>query len=101
MNRDDERLRDAIMDGLARAGIDSRALTIDVIGGAVIIRGAVSSEDKRRRLGQAVAASVPGLAWRIDVTVRPVVARDRVDAQGGKSLLSWRHGDPRTARRPL
>lgn len=97
MNRDDERLRDAVTDGLARAGIDARTLTIDVIGGAVIIRGSVPTQDKRRRLGQAVAAAVPGLAWRIDVAVRPVSAGARCD----KSLLSWRDGASGAARRTL
>ncbi|MCX7364853.1 MAG: BON domain-containing protein [Alphaproteobacteria bacterium] len=101
MNRDDERLRDAIMDGLARAGIDAHALTIDVIGGAVIIRGSVPTDDKRRRLGQAVATAVPGLAWRIDVTVQPIATRESAGARSRKSLLSWRHGDPGTARRTL
>lgn len=78
MNCDDERLRDSISDGLAQAAIDARTLTIDVIGGAVIIRGSVDSEDTRHRLGQAVAVAVPGLAWRIDVGIRRAGKRQHI-----------------------
>ena len=101
MNTEDEKLRDLLTDGLARAGIDARSLTIDVIGGAVIIRGSVPTEDKRRRLGQAVASVMPGLAWRIDVGVRPAAARTRMGDHDSRTLLFSRDGVAGTFRRPL
>lgn len=100
MNTEDEKLRDLLTDGLAHAGIDARSLTIDVIGGAVIIRGSVATEGKRRQLGQAVASCMPGLAWRIDVVVRPA-ARTSASAQGERTLLFSRDGVAGTFRRPL
>lgn len=73
MNRDDERILDAIVQSFARAGIDARNLAVDVIGGAVLVRGSVQTRAERVLLGQLISAAMPDLAWRIAVGVRPAV----------------------------
>lgn len=86
MNRDDERILDAIVEGFARAGVDARNLAIDVMGGAVMIRGSVPTDAERCLLGELVSASMPGLMWRIDVSVRPVAPSGSPDNRGRSPL---------------
>jgi len=59
MNPADETIRNAITHALSERGIDSRRLSVNVVAGAVAIRGSVPSEEQRSRIPGTVAAVVP------------------------------------------
>jgi osmotically-inducible protein OsmY len=60
MSVTDERIRTAITHALSRQGVDARNLAVDVLDGAVSVRGSVPSNEQRARVAPAVGAVVQG-----------------------------------------
>jgi len=96
MNREDERMRDAIQNALTQANIDVRNLGIEVQGGAIDITGSVPTDEQRRRLAPVVVNAVDAGTCRIDIGVRPVAPSDSEDGRG-RSPLTGTSADSRHA----
>ena len=60
MKAADQRIRIAIAHALSRQGVDARNLSVDVLDGAVSVRGSVPSNEQRARVAPAVGAVVQG-----------------------------------------
>ena len=70
MTRQDEQIRDALADGMAKAHIDTSNLQLEVVDRAVIIKGTVPTPDERDRLARLVGASAVSertLQWDVRV----------------------------------
>jgi hypothetical protein len=86
MDRDDEKIRDAIVADLKAAGIDARNLSVEVRAGAARVSGSVPTEEEKARIPRAagVTAGTPEVV--IDVCVVPVPASDASSGEGRSPL---------------
>ncbi|HEY6983044.1 hypothetical protein [Reyranella sp.] len=83
MNERDERLRDAITDTLTKMSIDARNLAVEVVNGAVIVKGTVGSDDSLHRLQNVLAEGRFGTRpIACQVGVLPTAATDSLDGRG-------------------
>lgn len=79
----DERLRDTITDTFTQLNIDARNLAVEVVNGAVIIKGTVPSQDALDRLNAVLAEGRFGTRpIARDVRILPTVPRDSTDGRG-------------------
>jgi osmotically-inducible protein OsmY len=70
MTRQDEQIRDALADGMAKAEIDSSNLQLEVVDRAVIIKGTVPTPAERDRLARLMGSSAVSertLQWDVRV----------------------------------
>lgn len=82
INRD-ERLRDTITDTFTKMNIDARNLAIEVVNGAVILKGTVPSQDALERLDAVLVEGRFGTRpIACDVHVLPTVPSDSLDGRG-------------------
>jgi BON domain-containing protein len=77
MNNRDETIRAKLLDRLTAVDVDARHLMIEVISGAVTVRGSVPTEEQRLRTIEALAG-----AHSVAIYVRPVAAVDSDDGRG-------------------
>ncbi|SKA20332.1 hypothetical protein SAMN02745126_04110 [Enhydrobacter aerosaccus] len=83
MNERDERLRDTITDTFTKMNIDARNLAVEVVDGAVIVKGTVGSEDALRRLQSVLAEGRFGTRpVDCQVGVLATVPSDSLDGRG-------------------
>ena len=79
----DERLRDTITNTFTQLNIDARNLAIEVVNGAVIIKGTVPSQDALDRLNSVIAEGRFGTRpIARDVRILPTVPSDSTDGRG-------------------
>jgi hypothetical protein len=87
MNAEDEKIRNAITDAFTQRGVDARNLAVEVVAGAVSIRGSVPSEQQRGLVAPAAAAVSPNVkTLQIAVTVIPMASGDSLDGRGRSPL---------------
>jgi len=70
MTRQDEQIRDALADGMAKADIDTSNLQLDVVDRSVIIKGTVPTPAERDRLARLMGSSAVSertLQWDVRV----------------------------------
>ena len=70
MTRQDEQIREALTDGMAKADIDTSNLRLEVVDRAVIIKGTVPTPAERDRLARVVGSSAVSertLQWDVRV----------------------------------
>ena len=86
MDKDDEKIRDAIVAELKAAGVDARNLAVEVRAGAARVSGSVPTEEQKARIARAagVAAGTPEAV--IDVRVVPVPPSDMASGEGRSPL---------------
>jgi hypothetical protein len=83
MNDDDEKFRNIITDAFTQQGIDARNLAVEVIGGAVMIKGSVPTERERDLIGSILATVASGITHpHTAVTVMPAAPIDSSDGRG-------------------
>jgi len=67
MNDRDELIRGKLLDRLTAVSVDARNLVVEVAAGVVTVRGAVPTEDERRRALEALIG-----AHTLEIFVRPL-----------------------------
>jgi hypothetical protein len=79
----DEALRNSITDTFTKMSIDARNLAVEVVNGAVIVKGTVGSEDSLQRLRTVLAEGRFGSRpIQCDVSVLPTLPSDSLDGRG-------------------
>jgi len=71
VSHQDEQIRDALTDGIKKANIDARNLSVEVVDRSVIIKGTVPTPAERDRLASLVGASAGSertLQWQVSVS---------------------------------
>jgi hypothetical protein len=82
MNPQDEARRDALTDALTKASIDARNLTVEVVNGALLIKGTVPDDSARDKIQAIIATEKFGSAIQFDVGVAKVRPIDSSDGRG-------------------
>jgi hypothetical protein len=83
MNERDEALRNTITDTFTKMSIDARNLAVEVVNGAVIVKGTVGSDDSLQRLQKVLAEGKFGSRpVECNVGVAPSLPSDSLDGRG-------------------
>jgi hypothetical protein len=82
MTPQDEARRDALTDALTKASIDARNLAIEVVDGALLIKGSVPDQSAYDRIQAIIATGLYGPAIQFEVSVAKVKPVDSSDGRG-------------------
>ena len=83
----DEQLRDAITNGFSKANVDARNLAVEVVDGAIIVKGTVSSQHALEKVRH-ILSEVPfgARSAHCQIGVVSTAPSDSLDGRGRSPL---------------